>query len=36
MKLKEQNEKCYHTKEFRYEDEDGDEHCEKCEAEMKR
>ena len=36
MKLKEQKNKCFHTEEYKYEDEDGDLHCEKCEAELKR
>ena len=35
MKLKEQKEKCFHTDENYYYDEDGDAHCEKCEAELK-
>ena len=35
MKLKEQKNKCFHTEEFRCEDDDGDEHCEKCEDELK-
>ncbi len=36
MKLKEQKNRCFHTEEFRYIDEDGDAHCEKCESELKR
>ena len=35
MKLKDQKNKCFHTDEFHIEDEDGDLHCEKCEAELK-
>ena len=31
MKIKEQKNKCFHTAEFHYEDEDGDTHCKKCE-----
>ena len=35
MKLKDQKNKCFHTEENWYEDEDGDLHCEKCEKELK-
>lgn len=30
MKIKDLKNKCWHTEEFHYEDEDGDECCEKC------
>ncbi len=35
MKLKEQKNKCFHTGEYKYIDNDEDLCCEKCENELK-
>jgi hypothetical protein len=35
MKLKDQKNRCYHSDDYHYEDEDGDACCEKCDSEGK-
>ena len=35
MKLKDQKNKCWHSEDYKYEDDVGDENCEKCEKELK-